>query len=366
LGLTDEVSEGNFVWDSGEPVTFTQWAPGQPDNYLGDEDYCEMVMHPGHPSTWFGMWNDRADVAGAVHSAIIEIPAVPSPSTPSCGISPPPGSIVNPANGHAYLLTTTAMNFNAARALAASMGGHLVTITSSAEQAFVVANFSVNYSFTYGFGVQAAWMGLSDEITEGTFLWDTGETSSYKNWYIGQPDNYGGNQDAGRIYLLQGLLFQYGCWDDQFASSSEYALIEFPLVQNQPPYDLKLFGSSGPGAANLKLWAGGVPCGQFSGATLVSLTPAPAGPGTGAVFGINADSITVTLLYTTQPQPAPNVQPWSFYTGFAGSGSAYPYTPWTAPWGSTAVLPSGTIADLVLLVVPPTGVVASNVVRFVF
>ena len=32
IGLSDQAVENNFVWDSGEPVTYTAWGPGEPNN----------------------------------------------------------------------------------------------------------------------------------------------------------------------------------------------------------------------------------------------------------------------------------------------------------------------------------------------
>lgn len=50
LGLTDEASEGNWVWENGEPVIYTNWADGEPNNYGTGEDYC--LMRPD------GTWGD--------------------------------------------------------------------------------------------------------------------------------------------------------------------------------------------------------------------------------------------------------------------------------------------------------------------
>ena len=62
--------------------------------------------------------------------------------------------------------------------------GHLVTITSESEDEFVP-----------GFVIFArAWIGLSDESTEGTYTWVTGETFDHANWYTDRPDNAGGNE----------------------------------------------------------------------------------------------------------------------------------------------------------------------------
>jgi len=54
VGLTDEAVEGTFAWLSGEPVTYTNWNEGEPNN-SGNEDYCEFRDD--------GKWNDNGDSA---------------------------------------------------------------------------------------------------------------------------------------------------------------------------------------------------------------------------------------------------------------------------------------------------------------
>ncbi len=58
FGLTDQFSEGNFQWVSGEPVTFTAWAAGEPNQCAGEEDYVH-TFPPGDSRNPF--WNDLLD-----------------------------------------------------------------------------------------------------------------------------------------------------------------------------------------------------------------------------------------------------------------------------------------------------------------
>lgn len=53
IGKTDFASEDNFIWDTGEEVTYTNYYPGEPNNYNGNEDYIEFnFVSPGY-------WNDQ-------------------------------------------------------------------------------------------------------------------------------------------------------------------------------------------------------------------------------------------------------------------------------------------------------------------
>ncbi|MBK8267226.1 MAG: hypothetical protein IPK83_02520 [Planctomycetes bacterium] len=67
IGFNDEIVEGNFVWSSGELVTFTNWSSGEPNNFGGTEDYAEMLGSNG-------LWND-VNLAGVTAGdfAMIEV-----------------------------------------------------------------------------------------------------------------------------------------------------------------------------------------------------------------------------------------------------------------------------------------------------
>jgi hypothetical protein len=51
IGASDQAVEGRQVWSGGAPLVYTNWAPGQPDDYLGIED-CTVKQRPQ------GNWND--------------------------------------------------------------------------------------------------------------------------------------------------------------------------------------------------------------------------------------------------------------------------------------------------------------------
>ena len=72
-------------------------------------------------------------------------------------------------------------NWINSRADCAAANGDLVSITSEEEQ--IIA-----YTATMGDTSRSYWIGGSDRISEGTFLWVTDETlDGYENWAPGQP-----------------------------------------------------------------------------------------------------------------------------------------------------------------------------------
>jgi hypothetical protein len=88
----------------------------------------------------------------------------------------------NNYNGHSYYRSTGSAYWTQAKSNCAAMGGHLVTVTTSGENSFIYNLWP------------SGWIGLTDEVTEGTWKWVTGETYSYTSWNSGEPNN-AGNED---------------------------------------------------------------------------------------------------------------------------------------------------------------------------
>ena len=101
---------------------------------------------------------------------------------------------VNPANGHTYVAGQSfeqIIDIDTARAIAALAGGYVVAVNDAEEQQWIVDTFNSSYA--------PFWLGLSDEIVEGEFLWDSGEPLTYTNWASGQPDDGRSGEDFVRL-----------------------------------------------------------------------------------------------------------------------------------------------------------------------
>lgn len=104
-------------------------------------------------------------------------------------------------NGHRYKIIDTGLTWNDAKTYCENLGGHLVTITSGLEQAFVqdlIVNRGKKGYYWTG--------GVRD--SGDNFVWITGEKFSYSNWGNGEPNNGFGDEDILTIYKTDGM------WND--------------------------------------------------------------------------------------------------------------------------------------------------------
>ena len=122
--------------------------------------------------------------------------------TPPVGpVRPLSPAIINPKNGHTYLLLSQG-NWTDSEAEAVALVGHLATIRNQAEEDFVSDFFTF-----YGGQRHGLWIGLHEVGSSNRFIWVTRNPVRYTDWFGGgQPPN---NTDGSQPYVAIMDLFAF-------------------------------------------------------------------------------------------------------------------------------------------------------------
>lgn len=152
----------------------------------GDCDDTNMMVHPGIEEVCDTFDND---CNGLVDEA--------SPTNTSCQ-----GCALGLMADHAYSYCPGPLTFAEARATCMGFGGDLVVIDDQAEQDFLLAQpvaAGPNY------------IGLSDEATEGTFVWVDGSALGFTAWNTGEPNNALDGEDCAQLAAPEGVWNDIAC-----------------------------------------------------------------------------------------------------------------------------------------------------------
>ena len=251
IGINDVEEEGTWVWSSGEPVAYTNWAGDEPNSggsydgaFVDDGNGLWYDRHNTNSLRGVVEWEDPEGRTGIGPGPLgqylldIDISDPVPPQVASIGRLPAEGgttsqmlstfdvtmsealdpSTVNTPvynfttyGGHTYLLTSS-QSWSDARAYAQGLGGELVTINDQAEQDWLYATY----------GSQGFWIGINDAEVEGTWVWSSGAPVDYTNWYGSEPNS---GSDYDYAYLNDGN----GQWYDGHNTSSRVAVVELGL-----------------------------------------------------------------------------------------------------------------------------------------
>ena len=91
---------------------------------------------------------------------------------------------------HFYLCIRRNADWMTAARTCKDLGGHLVTISSRAENDFVFRVVARHAS---------VWIGYSDTQREGRWVWVGGSRTRFVNWGPGQPDNWQGREEFAHL-----------------------------------------------------------------------------------------------------------------------------------------------------------------------
>ncbi len=162
---------------------------------------------------------------------------------------------------HTYEVVKENKSWTDAAACAVSRNGYLAEINNEAEQNEIfnelVNNAGIIISNTQNqFGTASIWLGGSDAVAEGNWIWDgdndgngpqfwsggpggTPVDGLYTNWGISpaEPDNSGG-QDHLTI-IIKPTAVNFGLWNDLISTNSLYYLIEYDIILSTQDLELK-------------------------------------------------------------------------------------------------------------------------------
>ncbi len=125
-----------------------------------------------------------------------------------------------------YRFVAGTFTWTQAKADAEAKGGHLATVTSTAEWNLMQQVMGPDFD-------RHVWLGASDAAVNGEWKWVTGESwGGFTNWAPGEPNN-----DGGQAYLRKCNKSEGDVWDDFWDSAitEGYILeIESPEIISQP------------------------------------------------------------------------------------------------------------------------------------
>ncbi|XP_066502466.1 lymphocyte antigen 75, partial [Hoplias malabaricus] len=199
------VAAGEYMWIDLSPVTYVNWAIGEPNNANGEEQ-CVQMNRPA------GLWNDvncgRAS-AGYVCKKLPGEHHTSPPPTPAWEGNCPEGWLR--FNNKCYLFkgsqhhNEVRANWTHAKDWCRSQQADLVVIDDINENDFVASYLRHM--------VHPVWIGLSDTLHEGKFAWSDGHSPVlFTNWADKEPNNNNGEEHC--VSMMHNHLLT-GRWNDE-------------------------------------------------------------------------------------------------------------------------------------------------------
>ena len=204
-GETDD--DGYFVYHLDETAFYTVTV-----NYQGFTATAEpFLLRKGENKEDLVFTLDRRPTLADVAAGQVEVSAKSLTSSL-------PGDmgawVVNPASGHAYKRIRCG-SWDDANSQAVAENAYLVSITDAAEQEWLLKTFKP----------QHCWIGLTDYVNEGEWVWASGEPVTYTNWGPHEPkDADWGDEDF--------VLIEYsGEWSDAGPESIEWGMMNMAIIE---------------------------------------------------------------------------------------------------------------------------------------
>lgn len=210
LGLQEDPHSETWRWSDGtEPALYTNWHPGEPNNYFGVDEKVAM-MH----FSWGAI--DRTLDSNWAQGKWFDVPAT----------FDQPAGICEQHRGAAgcsagwlqfgescYRVLRSGSSYGDAKKRCQGVAAHLASVRDQNEQDFVQRLCDR----------RMCWLGLQEHSQTEAWYWIDGSPKAFANWAPGEPNNAGGNTDENACVMnfnFQWAIHDAGAWDKQTKTST--------------------------------------------------------------------------------------------------------------------------------------------------
>jgi len=123
--------------------------------------------------------------------------------------------VADGGNDHWYRIDRNKTDWLTAEANAEGIAAHLVTITSDAEEQFIINTYLTGDDLLNVF-----WMGCTDQAVEDTFVWINGEPFDYTHWKSGEPNGWDGEGEDYCCINWNAVRGPIGEWNDALVAGT--------------------------------------------------------------------------------------------------------------------------------------------------
>lgn len=217
LGLTVD-SNGNYEWDSGEEVTYTNMGYQEREDNPKKKK-CVVINTADVDGAWqtVSSCNKKESFVCEIKSGVKVKKAKKPPLYFRCAkdwIS---------FNNYCYYFNNTRSTWIGAKTTCQQQKGSLAKVNDQDTQYFIDTMSQKNQ-----------WIGLNDRSQEGVMVWDSDGTKllpgSYTNWMEEEPNNQEGHENCVLIFNRKPTL---GKWVD-FDCNRKFSFICQRLAENAP------------------------------------------------------------------------------------------------------------------------------------
>ena len=119
-------------------------------------------------------------------------------------------------DGHSYYLCPETVTWFEGRDRCLEWGMDLVILETAEENDWLTTHLGMPFGPRW-------WFGLSDLEVEGDWRWVDGSPLEFSSWHNAEPNDYGGNEDCGQLYL-----WDDNTWNDGQCEGSNGFICEAP------------------------------------------------------------------------------------------------------------------------------------------